>query len=170
MARAIELRGIGEVNKALKSYAKKYPAATANAIYTEALEIEREATRRAPVEFARLRGSAYTVPPTEKNITSETGFGTEYAAAQHEGLTFQHPRGGEAKYLENAVNMRASGMIQRLVEKIKSLVSKGVETYPAATSNTRPVVKPAPKKSRKTKVQKRPKATQVKRQSPKRRG
>jgi len=167
MAKALELKGIGDVNKALKSYAKKYPAATANAIYAESLEIEREATRRAPVEFARLRASAYTVPPTEKNITTETGFGTEYAAIQHEELTFQHPRGGEAKYLENAVNMRSAGMIQRLVEKIKSLVAKGIETYPAALSNTRPVVKPAPRKTRKNKVQKRATKKQIKRQTPK---
>lgn len=168
MAKTLEVTGITEVNKALKAYAKKYPAASAHAIYAESLEIEREATRRAPVEFARLRASAYTVPPTEKNLTTETGFGTEYAAVQHEELTFQHPRGGEAKYLENAVNMRTAGMIQRLVEKIKSLVEKGVEKYPAALSNTRPVVTPAPKKTRKNKVQKRATKKQVKRQTPKR--
>jgi len=170
MAKALELKGIGEVNKALKAYAKKYPAASAHAIYAEGFEIEREATRRAPVEFARLRASAYTVPPTEKNLTTETGFGTEYAARQHEELTWNHPRGGEAKYLENAINLRSGGMLQRIAEKIKSLVSKGIETYPQALGNTRPVVKPAPKKTRKQKVQKRATKKQIKRQTPKRKG
>lgn len=170
MAKPIEVKGIAEINKALKSYAKKYPVATAHAMYAEGMEIQAEATRRAPVEFAVLRGSAYTVPPTSKSLTTETGFGTEYAARQHEELTWQHPRGGEAKYLENAYKHRAGGMLQRLANYIMKLVERGVETEPAAMGNTRPVVAPAPRRPKKNKAQARSKKTPIKRQKPKRKG
>lgn len=155
MARPLQVFGAGEIYKMLKYYSKKYPMATGHAIYAEGLEIERESTRRAPVEFARLRASAYTVPPTEQNLTAETGFGTEYAAVQHEELTFQHPRGGEAKYLEKTVYERMPYMLETIRQKIKTLVKKGVTGYPQALSNARPMVAPAPKKTLMDKAKKR---------------
>lgn len=170
MAKPLELKGLREVNQGLKKLGKQYPIATAHAIYTEMYEVEAEATRRAPVESTVLRGSAYTVPPTSKSLTTETGFGTEYAARQHEELTWQHPRGGEAKYLENAYNQRIGGMLQRLAEYIKKLVARGIETEPTAKGNTRPVVKPAPKRLKKNKAKARSKKTPIKRQNPKRKG
>lgn len=168
MAKPLELKGLREVNQGLKKLGKQYPIATAHAMYAEAMEVQREATRRAPVEFGPLRASAYTVPPTSKSLITETGFGTEYAARQHEELAWQHPRGGEAKYLENAYNQRSGGMLQRLAEYIKKLVARGVETEPTAMGNTRPVVKPAPKRLKKNKAKARPKAGQVKAKAPRR--
>ena len=170
MAVGLKLSGLREVQQGLKKYAKKYPAATGHAIYTEGFEIQREAQRRAPVEFAVLRTSAYTTVPDLKNVVAEVGFGTQYAVRQHEETTWHHPRGGEAKYLENAINMRSGGMLQRLRDYIMKLVERGVETLPAPMGNTRPVVKPAPKKARKNKLTSRPKAMPTKRQKPKRKG
>lgn len=168
MAKGLELKGLRQVNRALADYAKKYPVATANAMYTEMHEVEAEATRRAPVEFAVLRGSAYTVPPTSKSLTTETGFGTVYAARQHEELGWNHPRGGEAKYLENAYRARSNGMLQRLAKYIMRLVERDVKTEPAAISNTKPVVRPTPAKVKHQKEQARKRKARLKRQAPKR--
>lgn len=170
MGTKIELKGVKDVNRALQKLGKKYPLATAHAMYAEAYEVQREATRRAPVEFGPLRGSAYTVPPTSKSLTTETGFGTEYAARQHEEVTWNHPRDGEAKYLENAINMRRPGMLERLARYIARLVERGIETEPQPLGNTRPVVKPAPKRSKKNKAKARVKKQPIKRQKPKRKG
>lgn len=166
----MQLSGLNQVQTLLKKYGKKYPLATAHAMYTEMHEVEAEATRRAPVEFSVLRTSAYTVPPTSKSLTTETGFGTEYAARQHEEVTWNHPRGGEAKYLENAVKHRSAGMLKRLGDFIKRLVERGVDSEPQPIGNTFPVVRPQPKRPKKQKVQARSKATPVKRQKPKRKG
>lgn len=158
----LKLEGLSEVKKGLKALSKKYPYATGHAIYAEGYEIQRNATKRAPVEFSVLRNSAYTTVPRPSEIVAEVGFGTEYAVAQHEGLTFNHPRGGEAKFLENAINERSAGMLRRLRDYIARLVERGVNTMPAPLGNTKPVVKPAPKrvnkKKNKSRQQARPKA------------
>jgi len=156
MSLSMQVKGVAGVRDALKKLAKNYPYATAHAIYAEGFEVQREATRRAPVEFAVLRTSAYTTVPNLKEMASEVGFGTEYAIRQHEETNYQHPRGGEAKYLENAVNMRSAGMLQRLKDYVKKLVERGVDSLPAPMGNTRPVVKPSPTKQRKKKVASRP--------------
>jgi hypothetical protein len=51
-------------------------------------------------ELARL-GHAFTVE-------AEVSFNEIYAARQHEELTWQHPKGGQAKYLETPHRARAS--------------------------------------------------------------
>lgn len=157
----LKLEGLAEVKKGLKALSKKYPFATGHAIYAEGYEIQREATHRAPVEFAVLRNSVYTTVPRPSDIVTEVGFGTEYAVAQHEGLRFNHPRGGEAKYLENAINARSSGMLKRLRDYIKVLVERGVSSMPSPIGNTKPIVKQAPKrinkKKNKSRKQARPK-------------
>ena len=165
----LELKGLKEVRRAMNKYQKQYPAASANAIYAEALEVEREATKRAPIEFGVLRSSAYTTVPTQKDPIAEAGFGTKYAALQHEEIGFYHPQ-GEAKYLENAVDSRRAGMLQRLAERIKKFVAKGMDAWPTAMSNTRPVVKPEAKKSKKKKIKSRKKKQPTKKQIPKKKG
>jgi hypothetical protein len=163
-----EIKGLEDIQKNLRKYAKKYPAATANAMYQEGFDIERNATIRAPVEFGRLRASAYTTPPTQNNMVVEVGFGTEYALRQHEGTNFNHPRGGQAKYLENAINQQSAGMANRLADRIKMWVSRGTESFPAPISNTSPVDIGAPKVTRKNKSKARTKKAKAKRQTPKR--
>lgn len=147
----LRLEGLAAVKKGLKALGKKYPFATGHAIYAEGYEIQREATRRAPVETTRLRVSAYTTVPKPSDIIVETGFGTEYAIAQHEGLTFNHPRGGQAKYLESTINDRSAGMLKRLRDYIKVLVERGVNSMPAPMGNTKPTFPPESKKSKKKK-------------------
>lgn len=166
----VQIKGLEGIQKNLRKYAKRYPTATANAMYQEGLDIERNATIRAPVEFGRLRASAYTTVPTEGNMVVETGFGTEYALRQHEGTNYNHPRGGEAKYLEKAINEQSAGMVNRLAERIKMWVSRGTETYPSPVSNTQPVSTGSPVKTRKNKSKARTKKTRARRQTPKRKG
>lgn len=166
----MELSGLNQVQTLLKKYGKKYPLATAHAMYAEMYEVQAESTRRAPVEAGLLRRSAYTAPPTSKNLIAETGFGTEYAARQHEELTWHHPRGGEAKYLENAIKHRSTNMLKRIGDLIKRLVERGVEGEPIPKGRTFPLVEEPPKKSKKKKAQSRLKKTTNKRQKPKRKG
>lgn len=57
------------------------------------------AVARAPIMNGPLRGSGLA---SHEGLTGAASFNTEYAARQHEELDWEHPRGGEAKYLEKA--------------------------------------------------------------------
>jgi hypothetical protein len=66
-----------------------------------------EAVRDAPVDEGMLRASGavsspYPRPPAGV-LQRVISFGLVYAAVQHENLTYRHPKGGKAKYLEDAV-------------------------------------------------------------------
>ena len=66
-----------------------------------------EAVRRAPILTSALRQSGkYELNRSVKGIQARIYFDTPYAAAQHQG-DFQHPRGGERYYLENALKTHA---------------------------------------------------------------
>jgi hypothetical protein len=63
-----------------------------------------EAQRRAPVKEGTLRGSGRAELVVEGDgATTLISFNTPYAARQHEETEWEHPKGGEAKYLENAI-------------------------------------------------------------------
>lgn len=65
------------------------------------LDLQRRAVRRAPVDTGNLRGSGSSrVERRGLTITGIVGFAAEYAVEQHERLDYNHPRGGEAKFLE----------------------------------------------------------------------
>lgn len=64
-----------------------------------------EAQRNAPVEEGTLRasGDLEIHHAAGGRIIAEVSFSTAYAARQHEELDWDHPKGGEAKYLERAL-------------------------------------------------------------------
>lgn len=65
------------------------------------LDLKRRAVQRAPIQTGDLRGSADTrVKDNSGQVEGLVGFSSEYAIEQHENLTYNHPRGGEAKFLE----------------------------------------------------------------------
>lgn len=100
-----------------------------------------DAQRRAPVDEGTLRGSAElalvvngssfsgsgmveaataaalaaSTGRRRVRITAELSFNTVYAARQHEELDWNHPKGGEAKYLQKAIQDNA-GRLGNLIE------------------------------------------------------
>lgn len=100
-----------------------------------------DAQRRAPIDEGTLRGSAELALVVNGStfsgsgmieqataaalaassgrrrvrITAELSFNTVYAARQHEELDWNHPKGGEAKYLQKAIQEN-SGRLGSLIE------------------------------------------------------
>lgn len=92
-------------------------------------DVHGKSQRRAPLEEGTLRGSgevafivngarfegegayaralaaaiAHARAGTLRDLNVEVSYNTVYAAAQHEGLEFEHPLGGQAKYLESVL-------------------------------------------------------------------
>jgi hypothetical protein len=122
------LSGDKALLKELRRLEKKAPGAVERALYQQGIAIIGNAIRRAPVQFGVLRGAAYVAPPMEApgGAIVQLGFGTVYAAAQHEGEDFNHPRGGEAKYLEKAVASEASP--KRIADWAKENIAKGLSS------------------------------------------
>jgi hypothetical protein len=60
-----------------------------------------EGARLAPIEEGTLRGSGDVEVERLGDVVEATGyFAQVYAARQHEELDWAHPKGGQAKYLE----------------------------------------------------------------------
>jgi hypothetical protein len=122
------LAGAKEVQREIKRLTKAAPQAVARALYQQGFEVQAAAVRLAPVEAGVLRSSGYVSPPEQEGggPSVEVGFGTVYAAVQHEREDFHHPRGGEAKYLQKAVAQKAS--LERLAALARSNFEKGIGT------------------------------------------
>lgn len=67
--------------------------------------VEHTAVQRAPVRDNFLRNSVHVEPGLVKSgyYQKRISFNRVYAAVQHERTDFNHPRGGQAKYLESAL-------------------------------------------------------------------
>jgi len=73
-------------------------------VQKQAEVIRDDAAQRAPIDQGLLRASGVVKMHNDKaRITAVIEFDTPYAVVQHENLTFNHPRGGGPKYLENAM-------------------------------------------------------------------
>jgi len=114
-----------------------------------------EGMRKAPVDEGTLRGSGLAkvnddqVAHTEKvsegtaklvrdyqagnislqrlmnELIGEVVFNTPYATYQHEEMDLNHPKGGEAKYLENPLKENAQMYIKGLAEAIEAKLDEG---------------------------------------------
>ena len=84
--------------------AAKLRAAVQEATYRAAVSIQTLAVSRTPIEQGELRDSAHVEEQHAGDVArAEVGFNKIYATRQHEETGWNHPRGGQAKYLESAL-------------------------------------------------------------------
>ena len=82
----------------------KVQAALSVASYRAAASIQTLAVSRTPIEQGDLRGSTTLRMVDEASAArTEISYNMIYAARQHEETGWNHPRGGQAKYLESAI-------------------------------------------------------------------
>lgn len=141
---SVSVSGSEKVQSAIKMVAKVYPQRLGVALYKLGVTVISEAIPRTPVEFGVLRASHYVSPPSEgRSPVVELGFGTVYARRQHEELAWKHPRGGEARYLANAlvaVGPRALKLLARwTMEGGRWGQVAGMPTSPIVSSGARAV-------------------------------
>lgn len=136
----IEVQGAEKAMQELRKLTKKYPEATALALYTEGFRTQREAMILTPREFGFLESGAYTAPPRREGgrYVVEVGYGAIYARRQHEETTWRHPRKGEAKFLEKAFNKNLVGFAERMGKRIRQAVESGEGLPPTKLGRTQP--------------------------------
>lgn len=143
-SKRVRLEGMIQAQAGLNRAIRQAGGATRAEVVEFGLEVLGEAVRRAPVDTGDLRASLTmdvdgvtwasgteeggkevhrSGDPGEGRAVIRIGTsGIPYAARQHEELGYNHPKGGEAKYLENPLNELAS----QLVEKIRARVQREI--------------------------------------------
>jgi hypothetical protein len=92
----ITLEGLPQLKLVIDGMPDAAASAAEKALTKVCLDLQGKAQLLAPVETGDLRGAAYA---EVHGMDGEVGFALPYALAQHEGLTFKHPKGGQARYL-----------------------------------------------------------------------
>lgn len=94
---------------------------------TIVLDLQAEAQKKAPVDTGDLRGSASSkVTKSDDGVLGNVGFNTPYALKQHENLNLSHPRGGEAKYLENPMKERSGKYKDYVGETVRRVLNEPI--------------------------------------------
>ena len=78
-----------------------------------------EARERTPVESGELQGNSGTAVSGDE---AAIYYSAIYAVYQHEGIGFNRPNGGQAKFLETAVNAKSGEVGQIIAQAIKNAV------------------------------------------------
>lgn len=100
---------VDALDRALREAGQKVKVAAAAALFREASDIISESVPLVPWDKGHLAASHFVHAPRpggdgEMEVTF--GYGSQsvtYAVIQHEREDFQHPRGGQAKYLSSVI-------------------------------------------------------------------
>lgn len=116
----IELSGDGALDQRLQQLAVRSEPAGMKAQQNNANHLLGSSVVLAPVNTGDLRGSG-NVNPIANGY--EVRFSQRYSAKQHEELGYNHPRGGQAKYLEQPLEENR----QRYLDHVAATVRKALE-------------------------------------------
>lgn len=92
----MEVEGVNETLAWLKRIRTNIKTNVQKAVIENALDLQQKSQDSAPIKEGHLRASAYT---TINNLSATVGFKEPYAHRQHEHEEYNHPKGGQAKYL-----------------------------------------------------------------------
>lgn len=94
-----------------------YRAGKQKGLRDAAEAILHESNNRVPVRDGALRASGSTAVSGDE---AAVGYSIIYAARQHEEIGWNHPNGGQAKYLETAFNAKSVEAQQIIAQAIKN--------------------------------------------------
>ena len=123
---ALYLTGVEAAMSQIASILSRTPDTGAEGMNDVVLDIGSRAADRAPVETGALRDSMeHSVTVEGDEIVGEIRFTEKYAAAQHEHLEYNHPLGGEAKYLERSAIEKADEVRGKMGEQYERMFGGG---------------------------------------------
>ena len=129
-------RNINAIRRKLKNMKKEVKEKTIEAFEDVVLDLADKALNLAPKDTGRLRNSADPeVKVKGSKITATVTFsaknpinGYDYALIQHEDLSFKHPNGGQAKYLEQPLKDNRDRYKKFVADKIKEATTHGTNS------------------------------------------
>ena len=117
----MEIEGLPELEKLLRKMPKEVEKVAMKELQRSAVDLQGKAQLLAPVDMGDLRGSGFS---ETKGQEVTVGFSEPYALKQHEELEYNHPKGGQAKYLEQPYKENVKHYINDISKKVKKAVSK----------------------------------------------
>jgi len=125
MKQGVSVKGMKELNQQLEALGKDAKQALSMAMMQSAQDVANEADELVPVDEGILRASQDVKPKgmftNRPNVTiSYGGPSAPYALVQHERTDYEHPGGGQAKYLEEPFNKETARWPYPLIERIKN--------------------------------------------------
>lgn len=120
----VTVEGLAEASKSLTAFIRKLETVPTNVLLEEAPKIEQVAKSRTPVDTGKLRDSVKVRVSCDKRRpgmlaqASASHSGYDYAYIQHENDSYNHPRGGEAHFVESAFTEGVERIIRRLNEEV----------------------------------------------------
>lgn len=123
------IKNPAEFRRELERAGDKVEQASRAAIYREAQSIIADSVPLVPWDEGTLKGSHVVLPPRPGGSGWEVEFGyggaaSAYAEVQHEREDFNHPRGGQAKYLLTAVQLHEATLDARLAGHVRFFLAR----------------------------------------------
>ena len=110
--------GLNEVLRNLDMVERKVKESIRNSVRDCSFDLLQRAKDLTPVDTGDLKASGF-VEITDNGDVVEVGFNTPYALKQHEDLTYNHPQGGQSKYLEEPFQQNLDKYKEKIIEDIK---------------------------------------------------
>ena len=120
----ITARGFKNLDKTFKNLGIDTRLALSSALFASAQDVANKADNLVPVDEGILKGSQSVTPPKPHSATPTAritygGPSAPYALVQHERLDYEHPKGGQAKYLEEPFIEEVNAWPARFSARIK---------------------------------------------------
>ena len=118
----VTVSGLSEASKHLTRFLRTVETVPTQILLEEAPRIEETAKIRTPEKTGKLKGSVKVRVSRDKRRpglyaqASAMNRGYDYALIQHENLSYNHPNGGQAKFLESAF-VEGVERIERRIEQ-----------------------------------------------------
>jgi hypothetical protein len=120
MAKMVQMKWRGDIAQEIAR------GAATRALQICAADLQGKSSRQAPVDTGDLRANC-TVGPLKQDggeVYVTVGYDLPYAIVQHERLDFNHPKGGNAKYLEKPYNENCKKYEMHIKTTIKDALMK----------------------------------------------
>ena len=121
----VTVSGLNEASKHLTKFLRTVETVPTQILLEEAPRIEETAKIRTPEKTGKLKESVKVRVNRDKRRpglyaqASATNRGYDYALIQHENLSYNHPNGGQAKFLESAFVEGVERIERRIEQEVR---------------------------------------------------
>lgn len=121
----VTVSGLSEASKHLTKFLRTVETVPTQILLEEAPRIEETAKIRTPEKTGKLKGSVKVRVSRDKRRpglyaqASAIKRGYNYALIQHENLSYNHPNGGQAKFLESAFVEGVERIERRIEQEVR---------------------------------------------------
>ena len=121
----VTVSGLSEASKHLTKFLRTVETVPTQILLEEAPRIEETAKVRTPEKNGKLKESVKVRVSREKRRpglyaqASAFNRGYDYALIQHENLSYNHPNGGQAKFLESAFVEGVERIERRIEQEVR---------------------------------------------------